>query len=167
MGIYSRLNYKKIKEKEKIGLRSNSKKKNIFSKAQFGVFIICIFIVLILLFSTSCKKEEVVTKEEKEVFGPTYETGELIVNLADLGQARYAKIQVVLELDEEAVMQEVDDRSPQIRDIIIEIFSSKKAEELLDLEIRSAIKKEIYTKINAVLQDGSVRNIYFITLVVQ
>lgn len=138
------------------------------AKNGFKSIIIILLVALLFIFSFSCKKESTSEEAETEViFGPTYDVGEIIVNLADLGQARYAKIQTVLELSDEAALDEITTRSPQVRDIVIEIFSVKKAEELLELETRNGIKKEIFSKINSVLQTGDVKNVYFITMVVQ
>ncbi len=159
------------------GSKSKKNKKKYFlnlSKSLLNYFLV-IFLISLILFSifvlSSCKKgKEDAEKKDKSLetaFGPIYDVGELIVNLADLGQARYAKFQIVLELKDEPTLGIVNTRSPQVKDIVINIFSSKKAEEILDLEIRDQIKKEIINKINSIIGEGSVKNAYFTTIVVQ
>ncbi|MDD5660188.1 MAG: flagellar basal body-associated FliL family protein [Actinomycetota bacterium] len=167
MSISFELRCENNDKKTKKYIRKEDHENNIFSNSNFRIFIVCVLILFVLPVSLSCKKSDKAIEETEVIFGPTFETGEIIVNLADLGQARYAKIQTVLELSNEETSDEINTRSPQIRDIVIEIFSSKQAEELLDLKIRDDIKKEIFDRINSVLKKGTVNNVYFTTMVIQ
>jgi flagellar FliL protein len=54
-------------------------------------------------------------------------------------------------------------RKPQIRDTIISILNTKRAEDLLKKEGKSFLKEEIKASINAFLVDGSVEDIYYIS----
>lgn len=128
--------------------------------------ILIVALLLLSFFLLSCSDNGQKGKEER-LFGPTFNVGEIIVNLADIGQARYAKAEVVLELSNDSALEEVQLRSPQIRDIVIEIFSSQQASVLLDLEGKEEIKNKIMARINPVLTSGSVEEVYFTTIVVQ
>ncbi len=135
---------------------------------RFGkrITIIAMAAAIVCLALVSCA-QEVEEAEEPNVFGPTFNVGEVIVNLADIGQARYAKAEVVLELDAQETFEEVNARSPQVRDIVIEIFSGQKASDILELEGREQIKNEIAGRINQVINVGRVEEVYFTTIVVQ
>jgi flagellar FliL protein len=139
---------------------------NFFKNKNLKIYFTIILLILILLFTFSCSKNE--KKETNQtLFGPTYDAGEIIVNLADMGQARYAKIQTVFELPDEKTLDEIKKREPQIKDAIIEIFSSKQAEQFLEIKSRNEIKQEILNKINLILKSGKVKNVYFTNIVVQ
>ncbi|MDD3777171.1 MAG: flagellar basal body-associated FliL family protein [Actinomycetota bacterium] len=121
-----------------------------------------LFLIPLLVLSCSPGQEP-----EEVVFGPTYDVGEIIVNLADLGQARYGKAEVVLELAAESSLEEIKTRNPQIRDIVIDIFSSQESTDLLDQQGKEEVKKKIKSSINQILSSGKVEQVYFTTIVVQ
>ncbi|MBN2072700.1 MAG: flagellar basal body-associated FliL family protein [Actinobacteria bacterium] len=135
-----------------------------------GKILIAVAVAMILiLLGSGCSKEEDAGEviPGVEEFGPVLDLGEMIVNLSDEGQARYAKMVVVMEFDGEEGLAEATRRDPQIRDIVIELLSSEKAANILSLEGRSDLKKRIKERINSVMSVGSVKKIYFTTVVVQ
>ena len=136
------------------------------SKNNIRVLLIAVLISVLVFSFWACKKDkEEVEKEDS--FGPVFNVGEAIVNLSDVGQARYVKVEVVLELSDEETLKEVEKRTPQIRDIIIEIFSGQTAGNILDQQGKDSIKAEIIKSINLVLGIGEVKEVYFTTIVVQ
>ncbi|OPL12370.1 MAG: hypothetical protein AVO38_15070 [delta proteobacterium ML8_D] len=136
------------------------------SKNNIRVLLIAVLISVLVFSFWACKKDkEEVEKEDS--FGPVFNVGEVIVNLSDVGQARYVKVEVVLELSDEETLKEVEKRTPQIRDIIIEIFSGQTAGNILDQQGKDSIKAEIIKSINLVLGIGEVKEAYFTTIVVQ
>jgi len=136
------------------------------SKNNIRVLLIAVLISVLAFSFWACKKDkEEVEKEDS--FGPVFNVGEVIVNLSDVGQARYVKVEVVLELSDEETLKEVEKRTPQIRDIIIEIFSGQTAGNILDQQGKDSIKAEIIKSINLVLGIGEVKEVYFTTIVVQ
>jgi flagellar protein FliL len=132
-----------------------------------GIIIAAMAAILVLA-APACSKEDAVEEvSEVEEFGPVLDLGEMIVNLSDEGQARYAKIVVVLEFDNGEGLEEANKRDPQIRDIVVELLSSEKAGEILSLDGRKDLKKRIAQRINSVMCEGIVEEIYFTTVVVQ
>ncbi len=86
------------------------------------------------------------------------------VNLAQgEGPRRYVRLDAVLKMSEGAKAAEFEARKPQIRDTIISILNTKRAEDLLKKEGKSFLKEEIKASINAFLVDGSVEDIYYIS----
>jgi len=66
-------------------------------------------------------------------------------------------------LSEDAKTPEFEARKPQIRDTIISILNTKRAEDLLKKEGKSFLKEEIKASINSFLVDGRVEDIYYIS----
>jgi flagellar protein FliL len=86
------------------------------------------------------------------------------VNLAQGdGPRRFVRLDAVLKLSDDAKAPEFDARKPQIRDTIISILNTKRAEDLLKKEGKSFLKEEIKASINSFLVDGRVEDIYYIS----
>lgn len=86
------------------------------------------------------------------------------VNLAQgEGPRRYVRLDAVLKMSDDAKAAEFEARKPQIRDTIISILNTKRAEDLLKKEGKSYLKEEIKASINSFLVDGRVEDIYYIS----
>jgi len=86
------------------------------------------------------------------------------VNLAQgEGPRRYVRLDAVLKISDDAKLPEFEARKPQIRDTIISILNTKRAEDLLKKEGKGYLKEEIKASINSFLVDGSVEDIYYIS----
>ena len=86
------------------------------------------------------------------------------VNLAQgEGPRRYVRLDAVLKMSDDAKAAEFEARKPQIRDTIISILNTKRADDLLKKEGKSYLKEEIKASINSFLVDGSVEDIYYIS----
>lgn len=86
------------------------------------------------------------------------------VNLAQgEGPRRYVRLDAVLKMSDDAKTAEFEARKPQIRDTIISILNTKRADDLLKKEGKSFLKEEIKASINSFLVDGRVEDIYYIS----
>ncbi len=111
-------------------------------------------------------------KEGEEKISPSQvgvmvDLGVFTVNLADKGTDAYARVAITLELSNEKVKQEVDKRMPIIKDAIIDVVSSKTSDFVRTPEGREALRLELIRRLNIILVEGGVRNIYFTEFVVQ
>ncbi len=113
-------------------------------------------------------------KEKKEDNAPLpsqvgvmMDLGVFTVNLADRDTDAYARVSITLELSNEKVRQEVDKRLPIIKDAIIDVISSKTSSFVRTPEGRESLRLELIKRINTILFEGGVRNIYFTEFVVQ
>ena len=111
-------------------------------------------------------------KEGEEKISPSHvgvmvDLGVFTVNLADKGTDAYARVAITLELSNEKVKQEVDKRMPIIKDAIIDVISSKTSDFVRTPEGREALRLELIKRLNIILMEGGVRNIYFTEFVVQ
>jgi flagellar FliL protein len=104
------------------------------------------------------KTEELVKKENLLTLDS------FTVNLASGdGPRRYVRLDAVLKMSDDAKAPEFEARKPQIRDTIISILNTKRAEDLLKKEGKSFLKEEIKSSINSFLVDGKVEDIYYIS----
>lgn len=99
--------------------------------------------------------------------GPMYPMSQFIVNLLSENGSRFLKTTVNLEMDKPELSAELDKKKPLIRDIIIRTLSSKTFEEVSTIKGKDRLKDEIVSKINNVLADGQIKNIFFTNFVVQ
>ncbi len=99
--------------------------------------------------------------------GPMINIDEFIVNIISAESNRYVKASLTLELTNEPAKDEVTKRMPQIRDSILLLVGNKTYEELQDLQGKKQLKAELASKLNAILQTGNVKSIYFTDFVVQ
>ena len=99
--------------------------------------------------------------------GPVYPLDQFIVNLLSESGSRYLKTKVDLELSAETLTPEIDKKKPLIRDIIVSTLSSKTYAEVSTQKGKNRLKDEIVDRLNEVLADGHIKNIYFTDFVVQ
>ena len=74
---------------------------------------------------------------------------------------------LTLSASEETVIEELKSRDPQIIDLILNYLSSKTIPELSDVEKREEYRKEIIQKINSILLEGNVTNLYITQWIIQ
>lgn len=99
--------------------------------------------------------------------GVMYPMDQFIVNLLSESGSRYLKISLDLELSIQTLTPEIDKKKPIVRDIIIRSLSSKTIEEISTTKGKERLKDEIVSKINEILTDGYVKNIYFTDFIIQ
>ena len=109
----------------------------------------------------------------KEATAPEDDVGQVfgmetfLVNLTDRGGKRYLKTKITLELSSEPAVEEATARMPQLRDGILLLLSSKSMEEIQGIEGKIALRSELVMRVNQILKQGKVRNLYFTEFVIQ
>jgi flagellar FliL protein len=98
---------------------------------------------------------------------PVFTLDTFVVNLADRGASRYLRTTLDLELTDEATIEEVKQRLPQIRNAILMIIPSKTSKDIRTTDGKTAMRDEIMEKLNAFMKSGSITNIYFTEFVIQ
>jgi flagellar protein FliL len=99
--------------------------------------------------------------------GPMHPLDQFIVNLLSQSGRRYLKTTMNLELDTEALVAELTNKEAVIRDIIIGVLSAKTIEEISTLKGKRKVKDELMVKVNEILVDGQIHNIFFTDFVIQ
>lgn len=95
---------------------------------------------------------------------------EFIVNLADGDEARYLKVNIVLEVSGRVERGGEDTPNPEeikARDAIITVLTRKTYRELLSDEGKTSLKAQLKDQLNTVLSGFEVKNIYFTSFAMQ
>lgn len=91
-----------------------------------------------------------------------------LVNLADTDQVRFLKATFQLGLAEEPKEESKDPvATAAIRDSIISLLSSKKAEEILTPQGKETLRQEIRSRVNALSPKTKILEVYIVDFVVQ
>ena len=94
-----------------------------------------------------------------------YKMEPFLVNLADPGQLRYLKVTLHVETHKKG--EEFEERLPQSRDSVLTVLSTKNSRDIMTSEGKNALREEIKEKMNHLLTETKVRNIYFTEFVIQ
>jgi len=108
------------------------------------------------------KKED--TKAEE---GVMFTLEPFVVNLNDPGGPKFLKVSLQLELAGPALMEKAKQKSPQLRDAVITLLTSKSSESLFPPEGKLQLKDEINARMNQILGANSVKNVYLTDFVMQ
>ncbi|WP_448584297.1 flagellar basal body-associated FliL family protein [Thermocrinis sp.] len=150
---------------EKVEEKKGSKKKILFILPVLALLLAGAGGAYIFLFKKPNKEKE--NKVNLYQVGVMFDLGVFTVNLADTNTDAYARVAITLELSNEKVRQEVDKRLPIIKDAIIDVISSKTSDFVRTPEGRESLRLELIKRLNIILVEGGVRNIYFTEFVVQ
>jgi flagellar protein FliL len=90
-----------------------------------------------------------------------------VVNLNDPGGPKFLKVSIQLELANAPMVERAKAKTPQIRDAVITLLTSKSSESLFPPEGKLQLKDEINARMNQILGAGSVKNVYLTDFVMQ
>lgn len=103
------------------------------------------------------------TGEAREQDGILFPLETFTANLAQSdGPRRFIRMNAVLKFSRSSSEAEFRSREPQIRDAVISILNSKRAEDLLKAEGKNYLKEEIKSAINAFLIDSEVIDVFYV-----
>lgn len=105
--------------------------------------------------------------DQTEEPGELYEMEGFVVNLARSSRTRYLKTTIQLELEDKSLVEKVEKRQPQIRDALIILLSNQSVEGLENMEGKYELKRQVVARLNNLLGENSVRNVYFTEFVIQ
>jgi flagellar protein FliL len=88
-----------------------------------------------------------------------------VLNLAE--QGRFLKVTMQFEVTDKTDLPLVSERTPQLRDAIITLMSSKSAEALSSPEGKLQIKDELLLRANQAIGKDVFKNLYFTEFVMQ
>lgn len=90
-----------------------------------------------------------------------------VVNISDRERDRFLKLKTEIELSSAEVAVELEQRLPQIRDLIISLLGAKSFDEVRSIEGKNFLREEMLLRINSLLVTGKAKSIYFTEFVVQ
>jgi flagellar protein FliL len=104
------------------------------------------------------------TPSADEVVKSSVEIEEITTNLATND---YIKISFTLQADSKKAKEELEKRDFQVRDIIISELSNMKAEQFEGNKGKELLKENIKNRINDLMQEGTVVNVYITSFILQ
>lgn len=113
------------------------------------------------------ERQQAQLEQQTLQIGPMVNIEPFIVNILDDERSRYLKTAITLELDSPQTSIEVNQRLPQIQDAMLLLLSNKTNAELSDLQGKIQLRAELINKLNGILTNGKVKQIYFTAFVVQ
>jgi flagellar protein FliL len=101
------------------------------------------------------------SKKEKKPIQSIFSLGEQVINLADTGTMRYAKITVSLGFEEKVPEEKLKECEPLLRDAVIGVLTRKRFPDLHRKGGLSRLKKEILHASASCVPDATVSEVYF------
>jgi len=111
-------------------------------------------------------QKKVGKEEGQDLVRPVYPLKSLIINLSDQGKTRYLKTSLDLELTNDETVTEIEKRLSQIKDTIFMIIPIKTSRDINCIEGKQALREEIMDKLNNILTEGCITNIFFAEFVI-
>jgi flagellar FliL protein len=111
--------------------------------------------------------EKIVEKDKDEALGPIYTFEQFKVNLESPGGRTMVKAVIELEFFDEESLTEAEVITSRIRNIVINLLSSKKKSDLISVRGKLFLRDQIMRSINARLKKGGVKYVYFSKFVIQ
>lgn len=90
-----------------------------------------------------------------------------LVNLSDKDVLRYLKMTLGVEISDQRVVEEIKNKTVEIRDAIITLVSAQTSEDLSTTEGKEKLKLLIADSVNSFLTSGKVTKVYFVDFVMQ
>ena len=113
------------------------------------------------------ESEEASKEETAEALSSIYPLSPFILNLTD--QGRYLKVTIEFEIGDEESAALVEKKTPQLRDTIITLVSSKSIKSISSPEGKFQLKDELLFRANQVMgmEKDILKNLYFTEFVMQ
>ena len=90
-----------------------------------------------------------------------------IANLADDGGRRYLKATFQIDFGKSDVPPAMQARLPQVRDLLLTLFTSKTFDDIRSPEGKQQLREEIIARVNQVLDRDLAKAVYFTEFIVQ
>ncbi|HTY36018.1 MAG TPA: flagellar basal body-associated FliL family protein [Bacteroidota bacterium] len=146
----------------------------------FGVPIVLVQVVLIYFILTKFMAPSVAQggqqataeHDEKKAEGGEQTTQivvikDVIVNPAGTNGSRLLVTTIGLEVPSVEMKSELEAKEVQTRDVLVTILTGKRLEELAAPEQRDALREEIGQRVNKLLHNGKLKNVYISKFIIQ
>lgn len=107
------------------------------------------------------------SKDAKGDEGAMVPLDPFVVNLTDQAGSRFLKVSMQLEVATPLIVEKAKGKTPQLRDAIITLLTSKSSDALISPEGKLQLKDEINILANQILGNNSVKNVYITEFVMQ
>ena len=100
-------------------------------------------------------------------YGQFSEIEGVIINPASSGGKRFLMMNIGLEAESIATLDEVKAKDVVVRDTVLKILGARSIEELSDITRRNELKETLRGAVNGILQEGEIKELYFTRYVLQ
>lgn len=138
-----------------------------------GMFMVWTKLSALSAAATKVEDDKAAEKPKSEQMGKVVALDTFVVNLADPGGNRYLRITMDLEVvgdkktEDKKAEEEVSRRVPQMRDAILMILPTKRYADISTTEGKTALREELTTAANGLLNGARIARIYFKEFVIQ
>jgi flagellar FliL protein len=107
-------------------------------------------------------------KGEKKAGASVQMMENLVLNPAGSNGTRFLMASVAAEVKDDKVKDEMAGRDAELRDAVLRILGERTVDQLADMSLREALKKELIDSLNSKLQSKTaVKRVYFPQFVIQ
>jgi len=157
-------------------------KNKIRAYAIFGIVLIMFFVVVAYAVSNSSFNFKGNTLKQKQKVGMGYVRtgrveykardvfflGDFTTNMATNDRAgKFVRVEVRLKMSDEDLVDELKDKNIVLRDVVIEAMSLKRFSQVATEKGKEALKEDIKGKLNGILADGDIEDVYFTKFIIQ
>jgi flagellar protein FliL len=96
-----------------------------------------------------------------------YQIDNMVLNPSGSNGLRFLLVSVALEVKDEATLNIIKGHDAEMRDMILQLFGAKTAEQLTEAAAREPLRKELIVMFNKMFPAGSVKKVYFPQFVIQ
>jgi flagellar FliL protein len=125
------------------------------------------FIVKRMFFSEPPKPKTEKPADKSEGIGQVFQISGLIVNPSESRGSKHLLVDIGLETKEGAVIEQLTEYEPLIRDNLNTFFSAQKYSVLQDIQFRDKLRQRVQEIVNYHLTEGTVDKVFFIQYVLQ
>ncbi len=125
------------------------------------------FVVFNLLLKSPNQELQAEPKKPKLEVGQFFELNDIVINPAESGGRRYLVVELGLETQDAALVEEAKSKEILIRDAIISLLTSNTAEELMQVSVRNRLRKDILETLNEQMSQGKFDKLYFKKYILQ
>jgi flagellar protein FliL len=111
-------------------------------------------VVVVMKYTDGAEKKE---PSIEEVLEASVDINQITTNLAS---DDFIRISFKVETDSKKAKEELEKRDFQVKNIIIQELSEKKAEDLQGKEGKVSLQEDLKSKINSLMQNGKVESVY-------
>lgn len=102
-----------------------------------------------------------------EEFGSIYRLDDIIVNPAQSRGAQFVLVNLAFEVAKEDEVKELEKREVQLRDLIIQLISSRTIDQLDDASDKDSLRVAISNQVKAAIPKLHLKNVYFSNYIIQ
>jgi flagellar FliL protein len=115
----------------------------------------------------AAEEEEHGEVPSKDALGALLPLDPFVANLADEDGKRYLKANLQIEFYQSKVPEEFNQRMPQVRDLLLTLFTSKMFSEIRTPAGKAVLRDEIVNRLNRAVGKDMVKAAYFTDFIVQ